>query len=401
MHNRYGRLGFDTIFLMPAVCLLVVSSTQAISGEAYENGQLTYAPGQANVRYFGQWVMNEEGWDRYLMYFTANSSVVNGKPSNLTDLTLVDQDQLGLCGDTSTGGVSAYADRIWLTWHFEDGKDPAGWDAPDGQGNTPPLLMLGPDSPTTTNPEGTRLIGDPTVIRVGSTWHMYYEGTTDCLSATANKIYHATAPNWSGPWTKQGAITGLIGNENGSGFSWPTAILDASGDLLLFFTDSSVNLYAAKGLPPSYTAFTMLNYDPSVPNNTPYQTSPGPDPTVPLNPTPVVATSVFINRGHVSRIRDRFRLVYDNFFRNEIRVAYSDDATVFDLSGGEDVVVAPGPGQVNGSDWRSVRTGLPSFLSTKTGGRIYFTAETGDISNPIGVSSIGVTEGISEDVDWE
>lgn len=300
---------------------------------------LTYGISQTNNNYFGQWVMHQNGWDRYLMYFSINSSIINGKPANT---------EQGNANTYNNRCGTWWADRIWLTWHFGDGKSLNGWNTNDGYGNVPPILML-----DIGGVGESALIGDPSVVFWKNQWHMFYEGTDDC-SGNNNRIFHATAPNFSGPWTKQGMVQGLWGNLNGSGLSWPTAFID-NDELYIFFTDGNIKLRAAKALNYYAHSFVMMNYDSTKPFNEL------------TNPKPV--SPDLINRGQVVKIGQSYKLIYDNFGRTQVKSSISN--TPFNFPSGNVLFTT----QNSTPAWENLRVGLPSILIVNGEQRIYYTGE--------------------------
>ena len=72
---------------------------------------------------FGPWIMHQPGWDRYVLFFTQNCVVKNGKP---VDVGLVPGPYDQNTWNTVAPGY--FGDKIWMTWHFGDGMDPKGWD---------------------------------------------------------------------------------------------------------------------------------------------------------------------------------------------------------------------------------------------------------------------------------
>jgi hypothetical protein len=162
--------------LLLACLMLTGLAVSLASAWAYERS-LTYGPAPIFERFFGASLLHDPEWDRYLMYFTANGSIVSGRPSNKVP------GDPGTYNDTC---ATWWGDRIWLTWHFGDGINPQGWDAADGVGNVPPLLML-----TVGGPGESAMIGDPAVVYWAGQWHMYYDGTDDC-AGNSNQIFHAT-----------------------------------------------------------------------------------------------------------------------------------------------------------------------------------------------------------------
>jgi hypothetical protein len=185
---------------------------------------------------FGPFVMKPPDTDRYLMYWSGNFCVKNGKPVDAS-VTPGPYDP----NTWNAGCNTFYGDRIWLTWHMGDGVDPAGWDADDGNGNKAPFLLL----PAGGSYEES-LVGDPTVIYWNSKWHLYYEGTNYC-DGTNNFIFHATSDSWFGPWTKQGLVWGITGNYGSVGYSWPHAFVE-NGELYLYSTNSSQQLTCHKAI---------------------------------------------------------------------------------------------------------------------------------------------------------
>jgi len=332
------------------VCLSMILSLSVFVSTVYAaSGTLTYGSPEGND-YFGPWVMHEPGWDRYLMFLSMNSTVVGGKPSK----------GKGDNGTYNSACKTDYADRIWVTWHFGDGVTPAGWGGADSYGTTGPLLLLSPGGPGE-----NALIGDPSVVYWQGKWHMYYEGTSSC-DGNNNRIFHATADNWSGPWTKQGELWGLYGDLTGSGLSWPTVMVD-NGQLHLYFTDGSVRLMAATALDNTGHNFVMENYDNSKPLGM-------------NNPAPVISS--LVNRATVVKAGSVYKMVYDNFGRTEVRV--SESANKFSFAPGSQVL-----NTVAGT-WQAKHVGLPQLLLDGTSQRIYYTGTfTPTGTNPDDVSSIG------------
>ncbi len=322
------------------------------------NRIITYGPAPMNLKYFGQSVLHEPGWDRYLMYLSMNSSIVNGKPANTAP------------GDPGTYNQQCgtwWADRIWLTWHFGDGKTPTGWNANDGYGNIPPILMLNIGGPGESG-----LIGDPAVVYWNGQWHMYYEGTDWC-DGSHNNIFHATAPSWFGPWTKQGPVWGLWGlhgqpPETDSGFSWPTVLIE-NNQLYLYFTDGHVRLLAAWAMDNTGHSFYMMNYNP---NQALGATNPAP--VLPITPTVEMA-----NRGQVVKVGNQYKLIYDNFGRTQIKVSVSNNKFSFPV--GSTVLTT----QASNPLWENVRVGLPSYLLVSGEERVYYTGEGTQSPASIGI----------------
>jgi len=278
-------------------------------------------------------VLHRDGWDRYLMYFSANSTVQHGKPSSLPP---TDPGTAGVCGE--------WADRIWMTWSFGDGIAPSGWNADDGYGNVPPFLLLSPGGCGE-----SALIGDPSVVFWQGKWHLYYEGTDFC-DASQGRIFHATADSWFGPWTKQGMVTGLWGMTSltGSGLSWP-AVLEENGDLYLVFQDENQRLLCAKALDASAHHFRMEGWNPAAPYGV-------------ANPRPIVEVpGSMVSDGQVVPYADgRYRLLVT--VDHEIREAWSTDKLRFPLP---TRLIAPSYGEIGVSD--------PSFLRVAGLERVYYT----------------------------
>lgn len=337
MKNFRSTLVGVTLFLVSSLTLFAQAST-------------LYFPASPLIHPFGQYVLHDNpDWDRYLMYFSANSAVRGGKPVGDT-FTPIDP------GTYNTQCGTAWGDRIWLTWSFGDGKNPLGWNAPDCCGNTPPFLLLGlgaqdTDGDGTIEPTdyqgiGERaLIGDPAVVFWQGKWHMYYEGTDDCAAA-ANRIFHATADSWFGPWTKKGLVTGLGGSTAGSGQSWPTLYIESPTKLGLYFTDGNVQLLAADTTDPNGQAFVAI-------------------------PGAVVPQQA--NRGQVIPTATGFKLVYDVFTGTtveEIRASTSTNRYSFPAG---KTAFAAGPAHLGFADFG---LGLPSVLKVGSEERVYFTGHT-------------------------
>jgi len=315
-------------------------------------GVLTYYKSGNNT--FGQWVIKENGWDRYLMFFSCNSTVVNGKPSTSSP---------GDSGTYNTPASSWWADRIWLTWSFGDGKNINGWDANDGNGNIPPFLMLSPGGSGQ-----SCLVGDPSVVYWQGQWHMYYEGT-DNPDGSGNRIFHATASSWMGPWTKQGQVSGLWADTRSCGLSWPTVLVDGS-QLVLYFTDNSCRLMAAYNTDTTGSNFTMANYDGGIPLN--YDPNQGT-----VNPVPVRNN---VNRGTVKYFNGTYNLVFDNFGRTTTYTATSSNKFNF-LNVTATQIMSTSDGA-----WYNNNVGLPSFCFGSYTNRIYFTG------NQSGLNKLGYYE---------
>jgi hypothetical protein len=323
-----------------------VSGILTVNSLGQTPGMFTYNQNAAGNT-FGQWVIREPGWDRYLMFFSCNSTVVNGKPSNQSP------------GDpgtynpvlTTPGNTNWWADRIWVTWSYGDGR--SGWD-PDA---IAPLLLLSPNGASMNQ---RCLIGDPSVVSWQGQWHMYYEGTDD-PGGLSNHLFHATAPNWNGPWTSQGAVQGVWGATNGSGLSWPTVMVDGS-QLALYFTDGAIRLMAATNTDTTGHNFAMVNYNPGQPLN--YTDNPQP-----------VMVNVSANRGTVKYFNGAYQLVHDNFGRTAVYQRASANKFDFTSSPATQLLA------ITNGDWYNVRVGLPSFCAGAYTNRIYF---TGTQSNGVG-----------------
>jgi hypothetical protein len=306
--------------------------------------QLTYGLLIPHTGHFGEWVIYQDG--RYVMYCAINSSIQNGKPSN---------QQPGDPGTWNPAANSWWADRIWLTWHLGDGIDPRGWDASDGV-STPPLLMLDIGGAG----EGC-LIGDPSVVQWNGQWHMYYEGT-DRPDGRENKVFHATAPHWRGPWTKQGAVTGLL-PDNGppippEGPSWPTVFLE-DNQLYIYYTDSYVRLRAAQATDGTGQNFVMIN-----------------------GGSPV--SSDRVNRGQVVKENGQYRLIHDNFGRTLVSEATSSDK--FNFPAATTLLTTRVSDPLWEALWENIRVGLPCYLNAGGKKRIYYTGEGAAATGGIGVS---------------
>jgi len=286
---------------------------------------LTYPCDGQYTNVFGPWVMHEPGWDRYLMFFSKNSPI-----------------------------DGYWADRIYVTWHYGDGKDPSGWEQP--------LLLLEPEGEGVGSGED-RLIGDPSVVYWNGKWHMYYEGT-DQPDGNNNSIFHAVADDWSGPWIKKGMVE-LSGNHQGSGLSWPTVYVE-NNELYLFYTDGSLHLLCAKATDSTGQNFTMLN---------------GGNPII----------SAWVNRAQVIKLPNgTYLLTYDIFGQKEIYQSYSDTITHFPV-GRKILEARPG-------EWDSNQTGLPCILPPWSGSnewRIYYTGRDDDPSNGNGDIGVAVIEYIT------
>jgi len=332
------------------VCLSMILCLSVFVSTVYAaSGTLTYSSSEGND-YFGPWVMHEPGWDRYLMFVSMNSTVAKGKPSKGN-------------GDANTYNSACktyFADRIWVTWHFGNGLTPSEWGGADSYGTTGPLLLLSPGGPGE-----DALIGDPSVVYWQGKWHMFYEGTSRC-DGNDNRIFHATADNWSGPWTKQGEVWGLYGDLTGSGLSWPTVMVD-NGQLHLYFTDGSVRLMAATALDSTGHHFLMENYDQTQPLGM-------------SNPAPVIGS--LVNRATVVKTDNGYKMVYDNFGRTEVRVTESTNK--FNFASGIQVLTT------EAGTWQTKHVGLPQLLKDGTSERIYYTGTyTAGGTSPDDVSSIG------------
>lgn len=327
---------------IPILLLLMLSLTTAVlvitrrvetSNAAVEyctERFMTYLPDRSEHA-FGQYVLHEQGWDRYLMYFSSNSTVNNGT---------IGVSSPGDKGTYNDACNTWYADRIWYTWHFGDGKDPNGWDADDGYGNTPPTLALGIGGRGE-----TALIGDPAVVEWGGKYHMYYEGTDRC-DGMENLIFHATSDSIFGPWTKQGEVQGLGGQRRGSGLSWPSVYIE-NNTLYLLYTDGHVALLMASTTNPDGHSFIMENEG-----------------------KPPLAEQV--NDVDIRKIGAYYYLVYDTFMEKGIKITRSTNKLSFP------------PGLLildkRNNGWEDLAASLPSFVSKYQTGesldRIYYKAKS-------------------------
>jgi hypothetical protein len=272
------------------------------------------------------------------MYFSANSSVINGKPS--WPAAFQAPGDLGtlnyICRDPVNSALPGnYAERIWLTWHYGDGVSPSGWNAYDSVGAiTPPMLLLNVGGAG----EGA-LIGDPAVAYWRGKWHMFYEGTDQCDGNNA-RIFHATSDNWHGPFQKQGQVSGLTGNTSGSGLAWPTIFIE-DDQLYLYYSDGNVTLLAAKANDSTGQYFTPMN-----------------------GGSPVFAG--LAARGHVLKIGpNNYQLVADTFQFSYIQAVTSSNKFGFPSA---TPIIWPGMG---GTDNESV--GLPVVVADGCSVRIYYT----------------------------
>ncbi|MCR4274611.1 MAG: hypothetical protein NUW02_00990 [Candidatus Campbellbacteria bacterium] len=295
---------------------------------------------------FGQHVLHRDGWDRYLMYFSINSAVRHGKPVG-EDFTPGDS------GTYNTACHTWWADRIWLTWSFGDGKDPSGWNQNDGYGNTPPILLLNIggqdiDGDGVMEYEGVgeqALIGDPYVVYWNNQWHMYYEGTSNC-DTSDGMLFHATADHWFGPWIKRGPVNGLLGSHANSGLAWATVLLD-EGNLYLYYTDGNVSLRAATASDTTGQNFVSQ--------------------TIPV-------IGQMMSRGHVVKVPGGYKLIYDLFVGlpvvTEMRSSFSMNRFSFPVGV---KILSSKPDYFGFSD---TGMGLPTYLKVGNEERVYFTGHT-------------------------
>ena len=314
---------------------------------------LTYGPTPPNNSYFGQWIVHESGWDRYVMFFSINSLIKNNYPGN------VPPGDPGTYNDTLN---TWWGDRIWMSWHFGDGKELSGWNQDDGSGNITPWLMVPFGG---TNESG--LVGDPTVTLWKGKWHMYYEGT-DHWMGLSNRIFHATADNIFGPWTKQGEVSGLHGSMGGAAISWPTLLIE-NDELYMYYMDGNMHFLVAKATNDSGQAFINMNYDPSKPFSY-------------TNPRAI--TTEFIDRGQVVKIDDGYMAIFDNYGRTQIRISYSTNKFDFQDSSWPILKTVPG------SNWEQFRVGLPSYNKEGDEERIYYTGENAADGTNADVWGLGV-----------
>lgn len=189
---------------------------------------------------FGPWVIKPTPTGPYVMYWSGNFLVKDGKPT----------DGPGPYDPNTwnAGCNTFYGDRIWMSVHHGDGIDPAGWES-DGV------------SPTLIHAAGgvkeQSLVGDPTVVYWNNKWHMYYEGTDYC-DGTNGLLFHSTADSWAGPWTKQGRIWGPLGHIVTCGFNWAGAFVE-NGELYLYYNNAHQRTTCAKANEPTGTYFDMMN----------------------------------------------------------------------------------------------------------------------------------------------
>ena len=324
-------LQFVFLLIIGAGIVVGLQEPSYAAGEYCVERLQTYLPAKSEHA-FGAYVLHKPGWDRYLMYFSSNSTVNNGK---------IGTSSPGDRGTYNDACNTWWGDRIWYTWHFGDGKDPGGWDVNDGYGNIPPALAL--------NIGGSgesALIGDPAVTEWGGKYHMYYEGTDSCDGMT-NLLFHATSDSIFGPWTKQGEVQGLGGARAGSGLSWPSVYIE-NNSLYLYYTDGHVTLLVASTQNPDGHNFTMRN-----------------------SRKPVLKEQV--NDVDIRKIGTYYYLVYDTFMEKGIKITRSTNKLSF----------PPGLMILDKRDngWENLATSLPVFLSKYeiSGGtldRVYYKAKT-------------------------
>ncbi len=322
--------------------------------------QLTYIIPPSPSRNFGAHVFYHN--DRYLMYFSHNGTVKNGKPSNL---------EPGDSGTYNNNCSTWWADRIWLTWHLGDGKDPAGWDASDGVNPTPPILMLSIGGAG----EGG-LIGDPTVVYWNGQWHMYYEATDRC-DGRENLMFHATATNWIGPWTKQGRLNGLRVDNSGSlpvmGPSWPSVLIEEDNNLYLYYIDGNVRLLCARATDTTGQNFEMIGgaFNPWV----------YPD---------------GISEGVVVKEPEGYyRLICDNFPQTAVGQSFS--ANKFNFPSYSLLFST----RSNTPQWENTWSSLPCYLKVGNEHRIYYTGSGTDCPGAIGLFYWTEEKSTSKVEKWE
>jgi len=344
-------------------CVLFILSN--INAQTRAGRHLTVGPSPAGNGYFGPSVIKYPGWDRYLMFYSINSAIdPDGKPTNGPPY---------MSGTYNDVCNTYWGDRIWMTWHFGDGKDPAGWGADDGSGNTGPFLILDRGEPG-----GSALIGDPTVVFWEGQFHMYYEGTDQC-DGNDNRVFHATAPldGWFDSWVKQGEVD-LIGGMGGSAISWPTALVE-DGNLYLYYNDGCIRIRAAVASDTTGHNFTPINYSGGLDASDSC-----------LYDNPKAISPEYTPRAQIAKHGSsdtEYIMVYevDRFTGGKTAIAFSDDK--FDFPAGR-VVLTP-----RDSDpyWEEYCTGLPCyyFNADEDEHRIYYTGETFQ-NPPYREGSIGV-----------
>ncbi|MBU4210066.1 hypothetical protein KKC08_00145 [Patescibacteria group bacterium] len=252
----------------------------------------------------GQWIDHHPGWDRYVMYYSMTSTMINGKPSTTIPSN----------NDINNGG---WADRIWYTWHFGDGLNPDLWDPDDL-----PKLAL-----DVGGPGESKLIADPFLVEWNGIWHMYYEGT-DQPDGSGNSIFHATSESLFGPWTKKGEVLDFYGSRDGMGPSWPSAFIKED-NLYLIYTDGTAHLFIAQATDSTGQKFKTLN-----------------------NNQTILAVSA--NKGHLVYKDNRFLL----FHSRATGVRLSESTNMLSFPAGITLFTFT----PNDNDWDKDGIGLPFYL---------------------------------------
>jgi len=74
-------------------------------------------------------------------------------------------------------------------------------------------------------------VRDPSIVKIGSTYHMWFAGQTDAEGGTTtHKIGHATAPAITGPWTKDASNPIIDRSGDGYGCNEPCVVYDPDDD---------------------------------------------------------------------------------------------------------------------------------------------------------------------------
>ena len=358
-------------FYSYAALILMVIACGNTYAQTRAQRSLAVGPSADYNGYFGPCVIKDSGWDRYLMFFSANSAVsTDGKPTNSPPF---DTDYKNYTCPPYGESYGYWADRVWMSWHFGDGKTFSGWGADDGNGNVGPFLVLDIGGQFVHNAldelvwyDGageSALIGDPTVVYWEGQFHMFYEGTDQC-DGNDNRIFHAIARdgNWFNGWEKQGEVQGLIGSTGGSAISWPMAYIE-DGDLYLYFNDGCINIRAAVATDATGHNFAMVNYD---------NTSPTAADSCAYN-NPQRITNVLTPRAQVAKLDDsgNYIMVYehDRFGGGDVYYSISQDK--FNFPAGTPLL-AP---RNSTPRWEDYGAGLPCYIQIEGEHRIYYTGE--------------------------
>ncbi len=273
-------------------------------------------------------VLHEPGWDRYRMYFGRNNPNASGYS----------------------------ADRIWLSENFGDGLNGSQWI------NTMMVLDINP----LPNTGESRLIHDPTVVKINNTWHMYYTGTDDA-NGLCNRIFHADSADGVN-WTRRGKVTGLREPDTTClttdwGIGHASAVIYGTTVYLYFFDAKTFKVHLA-------TAST------STPHNFAMQNS-----GLPVTTEAAMNPDVYVSTITGSPV---FVMTYNSPDYKKLYQVRGASTTYFNNTTTNSYLLHSATGTYS---WEAQHVGMPGCLPKE--GKCFY-AGNSLVSDPVGDSSISV-----------